>query len=31
MNQKYNIVLILTDGAIMDLPHTIDEIVRASE
>jgi len=30
-NQKYNILLILTDGAITDLERTIDEIVRASE
>jgi len=30
-NQKYNIMLILTDGAIMDLPKTIDEVIRSSE
>jgi len=30
-NQKYNIMLILTDGAVMDLEKTIDEVVRASD
>ena len=30
-NQKYNILLILTDGEIMDLQKTIDQIVRGSE
>ena len=30
-NQKYNIVLILTDGMITDLQKTIDEIVYGSE
>jgi len=30
-NQKYNIMLILTDGAIMDLDKTIDQVVRASD
>ena len=30
-NQKYNIMLILTDGAIMDLEKTIDQVVRASD
>lgn len=29
-NQKYNIMLILTDGAIMDLQQTIDAIVEGS-
>ena len=29
-NQKYNILLILTDGVINDIAQTIDEIVRAS-
>jgi len=31
MNQKYNILLILTDGVINDMNKTIDEIVRGSE
>jgi len=30
-NQKYNILLILTDGAITDMNNTIDEIVRGSD
>jgi hypothetical protein len=30
-NQKYNIMLILTDGAIMDLEKTIDQVVRSSD
>ena len=30
-NQKYNILLILTDGAIMDMQQTIDELVAASD
>jgi hypothetical protein len=30
-NQKYNIALILTDGAIMDLTQTIDQVVRSSD
>ena len=30
-NQKYNIMLILTDGAIMDLDKTIDQVVRSSD
>lgn len=29
-NQKYNILLILTDGAIMDEQETINKIVAAS-
>jgi vacuolar-type H+-ATPase subunit F/Vma7 len=29
-NQKYNILLIITDGVITDLQKTIDEIVRGS-
>lgn len=29
-NQKYNILLIITDGIISDMPETIDEIVRGS-
>ena len=29
-NQKYNILLIITDGIISDMPQTIDEIVRGS-
>lgn len=29
-NQKYNILLILTDGTIMDEQETIDQIVAAS-
>lgn len=29
-NQEYNVLLILTDGAISDMPKTIDAIVRAS-
>ena len=29
-NQQYTILLILTDGAIMDMQQTIDQIVRAS-
>ncbi len=30
MQQNYFILLILTDGAIMDFDHTVDAIVRAS-
>jgi hypothetical protein len=30
-NQRYNICLILTDGAIMDMDKTIDQVVRASD
>eukprot|EP00238_Polyblepharides_amylifera_P014822 CAMPEP_0196575026 /NCGR_PEP_ID=MMETSP1081-20130531/4603_1 /TAXON_ID=36882 /ORGANISM="Pyramimonas amylifera, Strain CCMP720" /LENGTH=147 /DNA_ID=CAMNT_0041893207 /DNA_START=305 /DNA_END=748 /DNA_ORIENTATION=- len=30
-SQKYTILLIITDGAIMDLPATISEIVKATE
>jgi len=30
-NQKYQILLILTDGIINDMKQTIDEIVRGSE
>jgi copine 5/8/9 len=30
-NQSYNILLIITDGVISDMPKTIDEIVRGSE
>lgn len=29
-NQKYNILLIITDGVINDMQKTIDEIVRGS-
>jgi len=29
-NQKYNILLIITDGVINDLQDTIDQIVNAS-
>lgn len=29
-NQKYTILLILTDGAIMDMQASVDEVVRAS-
>lgn len=29
-NQKYMILLIITDGKIMDMPETIDQIVRGS-
>lgn len=29
-NQKYTILLILTDGVINDLEATIDEVVKAS-
>jgi len=29
-NQKYNILLILTDGAIMDLQETVNAVVAAS-
>ena len=31
VNQKYNILLIITDGVISDLQKTIDEIVYGSE
>jgi len=30
-NQKYNIMLILTDGAVMDVQKTIDQVVRSSD
>ena len=30
-NQTYNILLIITDGVISDMPKTIDEIVRGSD
>lgn len=30
-HQEYNILLILTDGIIMDMDKTIDEIVRGSD
>lgn len=30
VNQKYNILLIITDGVINDMQKTIDEIVRGS-
>ena len=31
MNQKYHILLIMTDGIINDMQKSIDEIVRGSE
>ena len=31
MNQKFNILLIMTDGIINDMQKSIDEIVRGSE
>ena len=31
INQKYNILLIITDGVINDMQKTIDEIVRGSK
>ena len=30
-NQKYNIMLILTDGAVMDMEKTIDQVIRSSD
>lgn len=30
-HQSYNILLIITDGVISDMPKTIDEIVRGSD
>merc|ERR1719506_348872 len=30
LHQKYHVMLILTDGAIMDMKHTVDEIVMLS-
>ena len=31
MNQRYNLLLILTDGIINDMQKTIDQIVRGSD
>ena len=31
MNQRYNLLLILTDGIINDMQKSIDQIVRGSE
>lgn len=30
-NQKYNILLMITDGVINDMQQTIDEVVRGSQ